>query len=210
LNRLKIYSAIYLIILIIYLLFNNIAGIEVLVFIVFLLSSIILVFAREELPKPKLMKIIEAREYQEKRINIFGYSMSAMLILASILFTSLTLYFKLNIAISSLIIWPIIDLMMIISTNYLSKKAFKDNLVRYISEEMDIDKNKLNNLADYLIKELDKTESIKNLEDKFIAEYKDSMSILSLREIYSKFEYYLSTQSQIPTSDEISEANKRN
>jgi len=210
LNRLKIYSAIYLIILIIYLLFNNIAGIEVLVFIVFLLSSIILVFAREELPKPKLMKIIEEREYQEKRINIFGYSMSAMLILASILFTSLTLYFKLNIAISSLIIWPIIDLVMIISTNYLSKKAFKDNLVRYISEEINIDKNKLNNLADYLIKELDKAESIKNLEDKFIAEYKDSMSILSLREIYSKFEYYLLTQSQIPTSDEISEANKRN
>ncbi len=207
-NRIYNYSVLYLITLLFYIFFNTVGFADPVVFFIFLLSSVYIVFAREELPKARYIKIPEVKQYFKTRINIFGYLMSTILIASSILFILLTITLKLSYGISSLLIWPLLIIFFYLINKYSSKKAFIQSIVDYM-RDININYPELNSIIEFLTNNVQNNYEQSKLEDEIVQKFHlNNTSIPILHETILKYFEYVKLVENPVTPDEISELNK--
>lgn len=108
--RIFVYLTAYIISLILAIVFNNQNWLESLIFMLFLISTITYTFSREGLPDKDIQHYPEAFEYKEKRVNIYGYGMIFLLIVASMIYYINNINQIINSTLLILILWPAIIL----------------------------------------------------------------------------------------------------
>lgn len=207
-NRIYLYSTAFAITLAIFILSGASESLDGLVFLSFLVSSVLFVFAKEELPKAKLMKSLEVRQYHERRINIYGYAMSAILMGCSLLFAILSIYLKLRSGIVSLIIWIILILSFYYGTKIIGDKVYYDNLLNYMTSYINLTKSDLLIVIKFIESKFAEGLSDKEILKELENEFAQRIRIPLLHETLDLYIEYKLAESNIVSPDEISDMNK--
>src|SRR5690606_26903429 len=136
--RILYFTISFLISTVLFVLFNSSRVIDTIIFLIFIISALILVFSREELPKAKeLLEIPEVHSYQKSRVNIYGYLMAGLLILVAILYSVLTVYLNLRTGIASLILWLLMIIASYVITKTTSEKTEIDKVIDFVKLKTD-------------------------------------------------------------------------
>jgi len=132
--RLKLFTLEFFLILIFFLLFNNIELIDTFVFIVFLISSFLYIFSFETLPnKKKYLKIPQVNNYYYSKMNSYTYLMAFQLVIISLLYLlSTTLLSFIKQGWLALALWIIMIFNTYFITKYYQRKILFNNLLNYI------------------------------------------------------------------------------
>lgn len=207
-NRIYLYSTAFCLTLAIFIFFGINQSLDGLIFLAFVTSSILFVFAREELPKAKHIKILEVRQYHEKRVNIYGYTMSSILIAASLIFTFLTYVLKLNLAVTTLLVWFLVIISFTIGTKIIGDRVYINNLVSYLKSQSNLSEKTLREIVVFLEDKQGETSTANDIESLLIKKFSSSISIPFLHETHSNYLDYKLAEANAVSPDEISEINK--
>lgn len=107
-SRIIYYSVLYLISLLIFVFSGFSSGLEGLLFLTFLLSTLWYTFTLEGLPSKDLLKYPEAFKYKTTRVNLYGDGMLITLVISSLLIGLNFSFRLLNNSIFILLVWPLI------------------------------------------------------------------------------------------------------
>jgi hypothetical protein len=119
--KIQLYATTFILSLAGYLAFNTNSIADTAVFAAFLVSSLLYVFAAEELPKEKDIEIPEVHRYHSDRINHYGHTMSVSLVIAALLYYVGVYVFLFRGGIIALVLWGLILL-----TSYFSARIFNE------------------------------------------------------------------------------------
>jgi len=208
--RILYFTISFLISTVLFVLFNSSGVIDTIIFLIFIISALILVFSREELPKAKeLLEIPEVHSYQKSRVNIYGYLMAGLLILVAILYSVLTVYLNLRTGIASLILWLLMIIASYVITKTTSEKTEIDKVIDFVklkTDDLNLEKElQIEKLVRYIFsnrkaKELDKKLNMFSKKEKISKKFKDFV----LQQYNS---YYSALETKV-TSDEIKALNE--
>lgn len=208
--RILYFTISFLISTVLFVLFNSSRVIDTIIFLIFIISALILVFSREELPKAKeLLEIPEVHSYQKSRVNIYGYLMAGLLILVAILYSVLTVYLNLRTGIASLILWLLMIIASYVITKTTSEKTEIDKVIDFVklkTDDLNLEKElQIEKLVRYIFsnrkaKELDKKLNMFSKKEKISKKFKDFV----LQQYNS---YYSALETKV-TSDEIKALNE--
>jgi hypothetical protein len=210
--RLLLYILGFVFCLILTLLFYSNKFIDSIVPFFFFISSLILVFSKEELPE-KGLDIPEVHYYRRSRLNIYGYIMALSLALSALFFTVLTLNLNFKPALVALILWALMFFIAFTAAIYLNKNQLRNVVVDYIIEKQartlsKTEQTDLNKIVETLLRS-----TANNFEDRIqIAQsLKPKLKIDSelANKFINLFYEYIDNISDKIVSDEIHEINER-
>lgn len=149
-NRVVNYASAFVICLILFIAFNYSRLIDSLVFVVFILSSLYLLFSKDKLPKTKkALEIPEIHNYFKIRTSNYSYVLAALFIIDSIIYSLTTVFLNLRSGYSALILWLISIIALYFITKKFSVKS-EDSAVDFTSMQLKIDENKIHELINYI------------------------------------------------------------
>lgn len=188
--------------------------VDALIFAAFVLSSLALVYSRDQLPKSQeMLEIPEVHYYYRRRINPYGYAMATMLVIISLLYAVFSVFLNVRSGIVILILWFI----AIICTYFITKKfatqVDKNSSAEFIINKLQLDQEKAYNvkiLIDYLSSNNVKQDSLKFHEKNIIQLCSDLNIATELRnQVITEFFSYSNLTSKKVSSSEIEAVNSR-
>lgn len=177
-NRLDYYTITFFISLLIFAFQSTLGIVDTIIFVIFVISSLTLIFSRDTLPKESsLLDDKDIHKYYYSRNNLYSYLMVALFVVISIAYSTLSVFYNIRSGIVILILWFVAIILTYLITKFTQdfnrSKSFIDFLRRTFPESFNEDNQELTqNTINQLSKGIEPS-SNSELQEKIIAQYKE-------------------------------------